>query len=134
MFKNFGPENNSWHPDDTFADSIGWKLLTANQRGRVELDKTYGDLVSPLGYATSLIESPEERMTYLRFAVNDYGHLWLNGKSIGPEIIFWEDGWVTTPVWLQKGTNRVLIKTANWSNKWYFECKIADPDQSLLLK
>jgi len=131
MFKDFGPENGPWHSEDTFADTIRWKPLTANQRGRLELDKTYGDLISPLGYATSLFESPGTRMTYLRFAVNDYGRLWLNGKSIGPEIVFWEDGWVTIPVWLKKGTNRILVKTANWSNKWYFDCKIADPDQSL---
>ena len=131
MFTDFGPENQEWNPGDTFAGSIGWKQVTANEKGRVEMDKTYGDLVSPVGYATALIESPDARMTYLRFAVNDYGRIWINQEPVDEDIIFWEDGLVIFPVWLHKGNNRILVKTANWSNKWYFECQIADPDRLL---
>jgi hypothetical protein len=133
MFRDYGPESKAWNPDDQFESGIGWKVIMANDRGRVDFAKMYGSMISPVGYARAIIESPDERLTYLRFAVNDYGRIWLNGKSVGKDVFFWEDGTVTMPVWLKKGENTVMIKSANWSGNWYFVLQLADPDQSLLL-
>ncbi len=134
MFKDFGPEAQAWNLDDQFITGIGWKEILTNERGRVDLAKIYGSLVSPVGYALAFVDSPDERLTYLRFAVNDYGRIWLNGKTIGKDVYFWEDGEVTIPVWLKKGKNKIMVKSANWSGNWYFILQLADPDQSLLLE
>lgn len=92
MFKDFGPEAQAWNLDNQFITGIGWKEILTNERGRVDLAKIYGSLVSPVGYALAFVDSPDERLTYLRFAVNDYGRIWLNGKTIGKDVYFWEDG------------------------------------------
>jgi len=134
MFKDYGPEAQAWDPEDQFITGIGWKEIMTNKRGRVDLAKIYGSLVSPVGYAIAFVDSPDERLTYLRFAVNDYGRIWLNGKTVGKDIYFWEDGRATIPVWLKKGKNKIMVKSANWSGNWYFVLQLADPDQSLLME
>jgi hypothetical protein len=132
MFKDYGPETRPWTPDDEFGNGIDWKEIVVNERGRVDFGKVYGSLISPVGYAITFVDSPNERLVYLRFAVNDYGRIWLNGETVGEDIFFWEDGMAIIPVWLKKGRNNILVKSANWSNNWYFVLQLSDPDHSLI--
>ena len=133
MFRDFGPEKEKWNPEDTFAGTIGWKQVIANEKGQVDFGKEYGYLFKSIGYAVSFIDSPDDRMVYARFLVNDYGRLFINGESVGKDVFCIEDGTVTLPVWLKKGRNEIMVKPANLSHNWYFSLKIADPERVLKL-
>jgi hypothetical protein len=127
MFRVFEPEQETWNSDEVTADGSDWMSIEASEEGRVDFGAKYGRLLSSLGYAVSFVDSPDERLVYLRFSVNDYGRIFLNGESVGKDLFYSEDGMVTFPIWLKKGRNRLMVKTANWSNNWYFILKIADP-------
>jgi len=131
MFRTYGPEQKTWNPDEVFEDGISWKQIKADERGRVDFGEEYGRLVGPVGYAISCLDSPDDRMVYLRFSVNDYGRIFLNGEVVGKDIFYYEDGTVTFPIWLRKGRNSLMVKPANWSNNWYFILRIADPEGAL---
>ena len=96
--------------------------------------KEYGGLISTVGYAVSFVDSPDDRLVYLRFSANDYGRVFLNGEDVGKEIFSPEDGTVTFPAWLKKGRNKVMVKSANWSLAWFFTLTVSDPENSLALK
>ena len=134
MFRDLGPEGRVWNPNDTFANGVGWKTMTIEDGGRVDFGKEYGFLIGPVGYAVSFVDSPDDRLVYLRFSANDYGRVFLNGEPVGKEIFSSEDGTVTFPAWLKKGGNRVMVKTANWSLNWFFTLSVSDPESSLALK
>jgi hypothetical protein len=131
MFTDFGPESKKWNRDDKFENNIGWKKLSTTDRNRLDLGAEYGYLVRAIGYATTFINSPDERLIYLQFSVNDYGRLFVNGSLVGDDIIYVSHGVVTLPVWLNQGRNSILVKTANLSNNWYFSLKVSNVDGAL---
>lgn len=134
MFRDHGPDGRDWNKDDLFSGRVGWKEVTVDERGRVDFGKEYGYLISAVGYAASFVDSPDDRLVYVRFSVNDYGRVFLNGEPVGKELFCPEDGTVTFPVWLRKGLNPVMVKTANWSGNWFCSLGIGDPERSLTFK
>jgi hypothetical protein len=134
MFRDLGPEGRVWNPIDTFTNGVGWKTMIIGDGGRVDFGKEYGFLIGPVGYAVSFVDSPDDRLVYLRFSANDYGRVFLNCEPVGKEIFSSEDGIVTFPAWLKKGGNMVMVKTANWSLNWFFTLSVSDPEGSLALK
>jgi hypothetical protein len=132
MFRDLGPEQRTWNPNDTFTNGISWKTITIADGGRVDFGKQYGFLVGPVGYAVAFVDSPDERLVYLRFSANDYGRVFLNGEPVGQDLFSCEDGTVTFPAWLQQGANRFMVKTANWSLNWFFTLTVSDPERSLV--
>jgi len=131
MFEDHGPEGAPWDRGMVFEGGVQWREIGSDERGRVDFGKQYGYLTRSVGYATVFVTSPDDRLTYLQLAANDYGRFFVNGQVVGKEVYFAEDGTVTVPIWLKKGKNRILAKNANWSNNWYFVLTIADPDHTL---
>ena len=131
MFKDFGPETRQWNPDDIFQDGISWKLIDTSENDLVDFGKMYGYLQKKTAYAISFVDSPEDRLVYFNFTANDFGRIWLNGKNVGQEMFFIEDGLKPFPVWLKKGRNTILVKTINLFYSWTFSLKITDVDYSL---
>jgi len=90
-----------------------------------------------VGYAYAEIESPTEQQVELRCSADDSLTVWLNDKK-ALDREQWLNGTrldrFVTPVTLQKGTNRVLVKICQGPqhvnpevpNNWSFQLRFCD--------
>ncbi len=90
-----------------------------------------------VGYAYAEVVSPGERNAELRCGADDNCTVWLNGRKV-----FSREQWLngirfdrfTTPVRIERGTNRVLVKVCQGppnkdpqvSNNWSLQLRFCD--------
>lgn len=88
--------------------------------------------VKVFSYASIYVYSPSARTAYVRFRVDDFGQMFVNGKPINDGQIFRtrrDPVFVAVP--LDKGWNNVCVKAINNGGGWTFHCLFADPDKEL---
>jgi hypothetical protein len=107
----------SWRHADTTESYVNLHTLTGSYNWRV-------------GYAVTTIESPENRTAELKFGVDYWARIWLNGEKVYEQ----KDGHgpprpaqFTIPVQLKKGSNELLLKIHAGSSGNGFWCGISDP-------
>lgn len=98
--------------------------------GYVDLHRLTGAYNHRVGYAVTTLISPEERAAELRFGVDYWGRIWLNGEKVF-EITEAHGHPVRAqyaiPVRLRKGPNELLVKVHAGSAGNGFWLSISDP-------
>lgn len=120
------------------SQKLHWKLYqTTDQLGETNLIQAIAAVKESVGYAYAEIESPAEQQVELRCSADDNLTVWLNGKKV-LDREQWLNGTrldrFITPVTLQAGTNRVLVKICQGPqhvnpevpNNWSFQLRFCD--------
>jgi hypothetical protein len=128
--------------DGKDGKSIAWKRFhTADRLGSVDLVAAIAPVSEAVGYAYAELSAPEAGPAQLRCGADDNLTVWLNGKRV-----FGREQWLNgirldrfiTPVQLQQGTNRVLVKICQGpqhsnpavGNNWTLQLRFCRPDGS----
>ncbi len=124
--------------DSTEGRKLGWQLhQTSNSLGEVNLIQAIGAVSESVGYAFAELDSPREQSAQLRCSADDNLSVWLNGRQVLAREQ-WLNGTrldrFVTPVTLQKGPNRVLVKicqgpqhvSPDVPNNWTFQLRFCD--------
>jgi hypothetical protein len=120
------------------GQKLRWKLhQTADQLGESNLISAIAAVKESVGYAYAEIESPAEQPVELRCSADDNLTVWLNGTKV-LDREQWLNGTrldrFITPVKLQAGTNRILVKICQGPqhvnpevpNNWSFQLRLCD--------
>ena len=113
---------------------IGWAEASVNKTNGMLL---MGPLLPPPGtfsiaYAVSDFNSTKEQELFLNLDGDDAFKVWLNGEKIAEAIAPYlpRQSCLATvgniKIKLKKGTNRILIKSANIENEWWVRARITD--------
>ena len=117
---------------------LRWKLhQTAHSLGEVNLIEAIGAEREVVGYAYAELDSPQEQAVQLRCSADDNLSVWVNGRQV-----LAREQWLNgtrldrfmTPVTLQQGVNRVLVKICQGPqhvnpevpNNWTFQLRFCD--------
>jgi len=109
---------------------IHWQPLQANKQGYVPFNRALGTPEGAVAYASTEIDSVHGRETVLRIGSSDGVKVWVNGRVVHaregkrPH----EFGADEVPVYLQEGTNRILIKVENFGGGWGFSLAVPRPN------
>ncbi len=106
--------------------TLTWKPVETSKKGFVNLTKALGGAEYVVAYAYAEIESIHQRETALRCGSDDGIKVWLNGKVVHENDtqrshVAGED---SAPIFLQEGTNRLLLKITNMVGGWGFSASI----------
>lgn len=120
------------------GQKLSWKLhQTSNALGEVNLIQAINAVREAVGYAYAELDSPREQSVQLRCSADDNLSVWLNGKQVLAREQ-WLNGTrldrFVTPVTLQPGINRVLVKICQGPqhvnpevpNNWTFQLRFCD--------
>ncbi len=102
--------------------SGGWKDVEASKRGFVDLNRAVGRTEYAVAYAYAEVNSIHPRETVLKCGSDDGIKVWLNGEVVHAMDVqrpYAEKG-DEAPVFLQEGTNRLLVKITNEKGSWGF--------------
>jgi beta-galactosidase len=101
-----------------------------SEAGYVNLHALTGAYNYRVSYAVTDLDSPDDRRAELRFGVDYWARIWLNGQVVfeqtgphGPPV----EGQYTVSLTLRRGHNELLIKTHAGSAGNGFWCAISDP-------
>lgn len=136
-FEKHGPETGI-HTESLFKGLEDEQLRAAKLPtvdlagpGFVNMGAAYGVPYEDFAYAGCAVHSPDARTVYVRFRVDDYGQLFVNGEQMGDPIHRTR----RNPEWialdLREGWNSVVVKNFAISGGWTFQLLFADPDQEL---
>ena len=105
---------------------IKWRSATADKSGFVDLSRVIGKKNYAIGYAYAEIESIHARETVLSCGSDDGIKIWLNGTVVHSIDVRRphkpaED---SKHVYLNAGTNRLLIKISNYDGAWGFSVAV----------
>lgn len=120
------------------GEPIKWiRHRTKDALGSVNLAQAIAPVKEAVGYAYAELDSPNARGAQLRVGADDNITVWLNGRQV-----FGREQWLngirfdrfTTPVKLERGTNRVLVKVCQGPrhvdpqvpNNWTFQLRFCD--------
>lgn len=117
------------------SQDVSWKEIDLGADKYVQLLERFypHDLqredYSALAYLTLWAHSPERREARLQHTGEFHYRIWLNGALVVPDGRGWRWGGFEagTPVTLEKGWNRLLVKTAPGSAGWTFNAALSDP-------
>lgn len=120
------------------GQKLRWKLhQTSNLLGEVNLIQAIAAVREAVGYAYTELDAPREQFVQLRCSADDNLSVWLNGQPVLAREQ-WLNGTrmdrFVTPVTLQKGLNRVLVKICQGPqhvspevpNNWTFQLRFCD--------
>ena len=100
-----------------------WKTAIASRKGFVSLSSTLGGDMHTLGYAFAEIESVHSRETVVKYMADDGIKVWLNGKLVHEkDVLTRHEG--EFPVYLNSGTNRLLIKVTRADGDWGYAVSV----------
>ena len=105
---------------------IKWRSATADKSGFVDLSRVIGKKNYAIGYAYAEIESIHARETVLSCGSDDGIKIWMNGTLVHSIDVRRphkpaED---SKHVYLNAGTNRLLIKISNYDGAWGFSVAV----------
>ena len=120
--------------------TLRWEpCRSSDSFGTVDLVQLLGPVDEAVAYAYTVIQSPVDRQVELRCSADDNLSVWLNSKKV-----FGRDMWLNgtrfdrfrTPVRLQAGQNRVLVKICQGphhrdpavGNAWTFQLRFCSSD------
>jgi hypothetical protein len=116
--------------------SVKWQSFeSADEYGKVDLNKPLGMLKEATAYATTTFDSPTEREAEIRLGCKNAWKVWLNG-----ELLFGRDEYhrgqqmdqYKLKCRLKKGTNVILVKACQneqkeeWTVEWEFQLRLCD--------
>jgi hypothetical protein len=122
---------------------VKWQpFQSADQLGKVDLNKPLGMLKESVAYAAASFESPTERDAELRLGTKNAWKVWLNG-----ELLFGRDEYhrgqqmdqYKLKCRLKKGANTVLLKCCQdqqkeeWTVEWEFQLRVCDSAGTAIL-
>jgi tetratricopeptide (TPR) repeat protein len=113
---------------------VRWRAVRADDTGKVPLD----DLVYPrdhaLAYLASFVETPHEGPAELRLSVGDAVSVWVNDAAVAAEekIEWGASDNLVIPIQLNRGWNKVLIKTCVHGGNWSVAARLTDLDGNSL--
>ncbi|MEM8669151.1 MAG: tetratricopeptide repeat protein [Planctomycetota bacterium] len=88
---------------------VTWRLKSGRAGDRVDLQAFNPDQKELIVYCSTFLQSPVEQSVTLIFAGSDQAKVWMNGQEL--DLSRRANGEVKANVTLQKGANRLLIKT-----------------------
>jgi len=99
--------------------------------GCIDLGRFFNGPQNAAAYAVTWIDSPRERRAAkLHLGCDDYARVWINGNLVftykGMPRTAKPDQHTVTGVSLNKGLNRVVVKTINQTGPWMFYFRLAD--------
>jgi len=99
-----------------------WKEVQADKKGFVDLIRAVGDHEYAVAYAYTEIDAVHGRETVLKCGSDDGIKVWLNGKVVHENETRrgYSAGSDSAPIYLQEGTNRLLVKVTNLMGGWGF--------------
>lgn len=103
-----------------------WQDMKSNKRGLVSFNKALGQVPSAVAYAYTEVESVHGREVVLKCGSDDGIKVWLNGKVVHANDVQRDHtpGNDQVPVFLQEGTNRILVKITNHVGGWGFSLAV----------
>jgi hypothetical protein len=108
---------------------VGWRRVRPDDAGAVALD----DLLAPrefaIGYLSTFVSASEPQAAELRLDVDDALEVWWNDALVASEETL-DDGFadaVVIPVQLQKGWNKILIKSCIRRSNWGLSARLTHP-------
>jgi alpha-galactosidase len=106
--------------------TVAWKSYTAGKKGYVNLGKVVGNVDAAVAYAYTEIDSVHGRETVLKCGSDDGIKIWVNGKVVHANDVQrgHEHGSDAAPVFLEEGTNRLLVKISNHVGGWGFSVAV----------
>ena len=133
--KAFPPETEPFDANAEYTgmggETVRWKTVTLGPGERVfdvlaavphEISKMNG-----VAYLRTVIKAKRRQPTMLRYCNDYYGAIWLNGKQIVPAMRGPAQQYEAVEVWLEKGENVILVKTAPGSaGTWHFGAAVND--------
>ena len=133
--KAFPPETEPFDANAEYAgmggEKLRWKTVTLGDGERVidvlavaphEISKMNG-----VAYLRTVVRAKRRQPTMLRYCNDYYGAIWLNGKQIVPAMRGPSKQYEAVEVWLEKGENVILVKTAPGSGgTWHFGAALND--------
>lgn len=104
------------------AESLKWKEVNADKKGRVNLEHALGACEWCVAYGYAEIESVHPRETVLTCGSDDGIKIWLNGKVVHQNEVArgYSPRSDAVTVQLQAGINRILVKIDNYTAGWSF--------------
>lgn len=102
--------------------TVTWKECTASKRGYVNLAKAVGAADYAVAYAYAEVDSVHGREAVLKCGSDDGIKVWVNGKPVHENDVQrgYEEKGDEAPVYLEEGTNRILVKVTNYTATWGF--------------
>ncbi|MCK9522760.1 MAG: hypothetical protein M0R76_06880 [Proteobacteria bacterium] len=112
-----------------------WRTdITTGSFGEYDLREHLYPNTDSVAYAVSAVEASEAFTGELRVSTSDPIKIWVNGALIFEDrhINAWAFDLLTVPLTLQKGANRILIKTAQSDGTWDLMARITGAQGSPL--
>ncbi|MBN2530218.1 MAG: DUF3857 domain-containing protein [Deltaproteobacteria bacterium] len=109
---------------------VRWRTdLITGQQGEYDLAQQLYPNSSAVAYLASGVESTKSGQFELRLTTTDGVKVWLNGQMIFNErrIGSWNFDTLVIPIRLERGTNNILIKTAQEGSGWDVFARITEP-------
>jgi len=136
----FGDPDHSF-PHETDPDTVEWKaVLPEDSYGFIRFDKVFDqenqDSDYQIGYAETILISPDERQITVSLGSDNWILLWLNGEQVhrftGFRSAFPDQDKVRMN--LKPGENRLLAKIGNTRNSWRFCLRISENGDGVTVK
>ena len=109
---------------------IGWREeYPLDQRGKVNLDQLLYPTQWQVAYAATAVEFEEAGSAELRLSSSDPLRVWVNGVEV--LSISRLEGWMfdglIIPIYLRRGVNQILIKSAQKTGSWILSARLTKP-------
>ena len=122
---------------------VSWVKKESDQRHSVlDLNKLIGRHKGAVAYAYHQFETDRAQQVEIRLGTPNGWKLWVNGKLIFAHEeyhLLTQMDQYRTPVLLQAGTNRILLKicqneqTEDWAQDWQFQVRVCDASGTAVL-
>jgi hypothetical protein len=126
----------------TFGD-VSWLQKETDERHAIlDLNKLIGPHKGAVAYALREFDSDRARLVEIRLGTPNGWKLWVNGKLVFAHEeyhLLTQMDQYRTPVLLQAGNNRILLKICqneqkeDWAQDWQFQVRVCDSSGTAIL-
>ena len=140
------PPEQKFEPGQSYqgkAGDVGWiDHATAEEYGRVDLNKALGKDMCAIAYAAAEFISPGRQPVELRMGSTNANKIWLNGQLLHQAEVYHANVQMdqyTTHGTMEPGRNLILVKicqneqTDNWAQDWKFHLRVCDATGTAIL-